>query len=287
MRHAILAGALWAAAILGAAAEPQSIALWPTGAMPGPRAKPVAETVRLTERGEHVISGVREPSITPYLPPPDRASGAAVIVIPGGGHRELWMDHEGYRVGQWLADHGIAAFVLKYRLAKEVGSPYTVEGDELADAQRAERIVRYRATEWHVSPSRIGVLGFSAGGELAALAGTRPFQGTPGSDDPIARTDARADFMILVYPGLSQQPAVAKDVPPTFLLCGANDSSAIVSGTIALDQAIAQAGGSAELHILAGVGHGFGIRADNPASVALWPTLVYDWLDGRGLLKSP
>src|SRR4029077_3766741 len=123
------------------AQEPQAIPLWPAGA-PGSAGKTADEHVRISDQGDHIVSNVHQPSILPYLPDPAAATGAAVIVIPGGGHRELWMDHEGYRVGRWLADHGVAAFVLKYRLAREAGSTYTVEGTELADVQRAIRLVR-------------------------------------------------------------------------------------------------------------------------------------------------
>ncbi|HEY4975501.1 MAG TPA: hypothetical protein VII41_17950, partial [Steroidobacteraceae bacterium] len=134
---------------LAAAAEPAPVLLWPDGA-PGSQQPASPDQVRLSPLGEHIVSGVHQPSITPYLPAAGHASGAAVIVIPGGGHRELWMDHEGYRVGRWLADHGIAAFVLKYRLAQEAGSTYTIEGDELADVQRALRLVRHQAAPWHI-----------------------------------------------------------------------------------------------------------------------------------------
>src|SRR5262249_54094506 len=144
------------------------IPIW-NGAPPNTAAAAPAEQIRLTGQGEHIVSSVHRPSIAPYLPEAAAATGAAVVVVPGGGHRELWMDHEGYRVAQWLSAHGIAAFVLKYRLAAEPGSHYSVERDELADLQRAIRLVRHRAADWHVDPARIGVLGFSAGGELAML----------------------------------------------------------------------------------------------------------------------
>ncbi len=136
MRRRTIANSLVFMALLSPmcahAAALATVLLWPNGA-PGSEAKTAAESVRITEQGEHIVSSVHRPSITPYLP--EKASGAGVIVIPGGGHRELWMDHEGYRVGQWLEDHGIAAFVLKYRLANEPGSTYTVEGEELADKE--------------------------------------------------------------------------------------------------------------------------------------------------------
>src|SRR6187402_3163084 len=121
--------------------------LWPNGA-PGSEGKTAAEKVRVTDGGDHVVSSIHRPSITPYLPDRSAATGAAVIVAPGGGHRELWIDHEGYNVAQWLRERGIAAFVLKYRLAREEGSSYTIEGNALADIQRAIRVVRSNAAQW-------------------------------------------------------------------------------------------------------------------------------------------
>ena len=267
------------------AQEPQPIVLWPNGA-PGSEGKTADEVVRLTDLGEHIVSRIHHPSITPYIPAATTATGAAVIVIPGGGHRELWMDHEGYRVGRWLCDHGIAAFVLKYRLAREDSSTYTIEGHELADVQRAIRLVRSRASAWGVAPDRIGVLGFSAGGELAALAGTRYDAGSAGSEDPVEREASRPAFMGLIYPSLPGDLRVSKDTPPAFLLWGENDLPAISQGVLGLSAAIRQAGGSAELHMLAGVGHGFGIRDSNPHAVASWPSVFFDWLDARGILVS-
>ncbi len=267
------------------AQEPQPILLWPNGA-PGSEGKTAEESVRLTELGEHIVSRVHHPSITPYIPAATTATGAAVIVIPGGGHRELWMDHEGYRVGRWLSDHGIAAFVLKYRLAREDSSTYTVEGHALADVQRAIRLVRSRASAWRVATDRIGVMGFSAGGELAALAGARYDSGTQSSQDPVDREGSKPAFMGLIYPSIPGGLSLSRDTPPAFLLCGENDSPAISEGVAGLYTAIRHAGGSAEMHVLAGVGHGFGIRDSNPRAVANWPSLFYDWLDARGILVS-
>jgi acetyl esterase/lipase len=266
-----------------AAAEPSPVLLWPDGA-PGSAARDAPELVRLSPLGEHIVSGVHRPSITPFLPAPAHASGAAVIVIPGGGHRELWMDHEGYRVARWLADQGVAAFVLKYRLAQEPGSAYTIEGDELADVQRALRLVRSRAAQWHIDVHRLGLIGFSAGGELAALAGTRPGAGVPAADDPIERESGAPDFMALIYPGIPKDLTISAATPPAFLLCGELDSPVIADGVPRLFQALKAAGASAELHVLAGAGHGFGIRAGNSASVSSWPSLFYDWLEQRALV---
>ena len=130
-------------------AEPEAIRLWPQGA-PGSEGQNSPEIVRINEYGEHIVSNVHFPSITPYLPATDHSTRAAVVVVPGGGHRELWMDHEGYSVARYLAAHGVAAFVLKYRLAREERSTYTVEGSALIDLQRAIRLVRSRAAEWQL-----------------------------------------------------------------------------------------------------------------------------------------
>jgi endo-1,4-beta-xylanase len=280
----LLSAGFAALVCLSAQAAQAPILLWPGGA-PGSEGRTAPEKVRLTPLGEHIISSVNFPSVTPYLPAKATANGAAVIVIPGGGHVELWMDHEGYRVGQWLSDHGVAAFVLKYRLAKEKGSPYTVEGDSLRDVQRALRLVRSHAAEWNVAPDRIGVIGFSAGGELAALAGTQYDEGNAAAPDPIDRESSRPAFMALMYPGLPADLKLSKDTPPAFLFCGEDDDPKISLGVPKLYLAIKQAGGSAELHVLTATGHGFGIRDTNPPAVAAWPMTFYLWLEARGFLK--
>jgi acetyl esterase/lipase len=169
---------LWLAFSGTAFSQHQPILLWSNGA-PGSEGKTAPEAVEVTPDGEHSVSGVHHPSITPYLPAKGTANGAAVIIAPGGGHYKLSIDHEGYNVARWMSAHGVAAFVLKYRLARETGSTYTVERDELADIQRALRTVRNRSSEWEVDPNRIGVMGFSAGGELALLASTRSTAKTP------------------------------------------------------------------------------------------------------------
>ena len=158
--------------IAAADAEPRVILLWPKGA-PGSEGKTAAETTRTTPDGEHVIGSVHRPSLTLYLPAADAATGAAVIIAPGGGHNSLWADHEGHNVARWLAAHGVAGLILKYRLAREPGSTYTIEGASLSDIQRAIRVARANAPEWGLKANRIGVMGFSAGGEIAALAAAR------------------------------------------------------------------------------------------------------------------
>jgi acetyl esterase/lipase len=273
---------LWCS--VGAVAEPSIMFLWPNGA-PGSEGKMAPETVRVTPEGDHVVSGVHRPSITVYLPSKDKATGASVVIIPGGGHAELWMDHEGYRVGQWLIDHGVAAFVVKYRLAKQPGSNYTIDGNELPDVQRAIRLVRSRASEWSIDPKRIGVMGFSAGGELAALASTRYDRGNAGGADAIDRQSSKPSFQALIYPGIPHEMKFSRETPPAFLLCGGDDRPGISGGLPELYLEMKRSGISAELHVFAGVGHGFGLRETNHGPVAGWLDLFYGWLGKQGFLK--
>jgi endo-1,4-beta-xylanase len=262
----LLAGAAFAA-------DPQVIYLWPQGA-PGSEGKTGEEAVRINQPGgDHVISNVHKPSITVYLPPKESATGAGVIVMPGGGHNSLWVDHEGYNPAKWLSDHGVAAFVLKYRLAREQGSTYTIEGHALADAQRALAVVRERAVEFRVDPSRVGVMGFSAGGEIAALTASR---WETASQKPA--------FQALIYPALPKDMRLSKDTPPAFLACGENDRQNISQGLPELYLAMKKAGVSAELHVFSGVGHGFGVRETTKGEVAGWLARFHEWMGGRGYL---
>lgn len=272
-------------AVACAAADPQVILLWPKGA-PGSEGKTGDETVRIAQPGgDHVVAGVHRPSITAYLPSKETATGAAVIIAPGGGHSELWVDHEGFNVAQWLSAHGVAGFVLKYRLAREKGSTYTVEGTSLADIQRAIRLVRTRAAEFGVRPDRIGVAGFSAGGELAALAATRYDNQVEVVSDEIDRAGARPDFQALLYPAIPREMQLSKDTPPAFLACGENDRQNISQGLPELYLALKKAGASAELHVYAGTGHGFGLRATNHGPSAAWIESFHTWLGTKGFLK--
>jgi acetyl esterase/lipase len=265
------------------AENPAVVSLWPNG-VPGSEGTTAHETVRV-ENGEHIVSSVHRPSLTLYLPAKDKASGAAVIIAPGGGHRELWMDHEGYNVARWLSEHGVAAFVLKYRLARESGSTYTIEGTALADIQRAIRLVRSRASEWGIDPEHIGVMGFSAGGELAALASTRHDAGTPGAADTIDRESSKPAFQALLYPAIPHNMSFSKQTPPAFLVCGEEDRPDIAKGLPQLYLYLRQAGVSTELHVFARTGHGFGVRPSNRPPVSDWPQFFLEWLDVQGLSR--
>jgi acetyl esterase/lipase len=263
------------------------ILLWPDGA-PGSAGKTNEEVVKINQpAGDHVITSVNKPSIMIFLPAPDQVTGAAVIIAPGGGHRELWMDHEGYNVARWLSEHGIAAFVLKYRLARATNSTYTVDGDELADMQRAIRLVRSRAPTWDVDPNRLGVMGFSAGGEVAYLSAMHYDDGTAGASDPIDRQSCRPDFQALIYPGNSRRIEPATNSPPAFLACGSNDRPDISEGLATVYLKFKQAGVPAELHIYAGVGHGFGLRPGDSGPASKWLDRFDEWLGQSGFLKKP
>ncbi len=275
---AVLAGAL-----LGAV-DPEAVQLWPNGA-PGSEGKTADEATRVSPQGDHIISNVHRPSITVYLPSKETATGAAVVIAPGGGHSELWVDHEGYNVAKWLAQHGVAGFVVKYRLAREKGSTYTVEGTALADTQRAIRLIKSRAAEWGVRADRFGVMGFSAGGELAALAGTRYDDGDPKAVDAVDRLSSKPAFMALLYPAIPKEMRLSKETPPAFLACGENDRQDISQGLPELYLAMKKAGVSAELHVYTGVGHGFGLRETTKGPVALWPSRFLEWMDAKGFLK--
>lgn len=255
---------------------PPEILLWPNGA-PGSEGKTGAESMRITNQGDHVITDVNNPSIIPWLPA-GANTGVAVIVIPGGGHSELWITHEGYNPAKWFAGHGIACFVLKYRLAKAKGSTYTVDGDELADVQRAIRLVKSRAAEWHIDTAKVGVMGFSAGGELAALSATRYTVPDQNAADIIDRQSDKPAFQVLMYPGNIRQYEVLHISPPVFIAGGNDDRADISEGMAYLYLKYKQAGVPAELHIYAKVGHGFGMRATNTGAVTDWPQQVLLWL---------
>jgi acetyl esterase/lipase len=251
----------------------QEIAVWP-GLPPGtdPSKAGVEHSVRIVANsGERVVSNVHKPTLTIYLPPKEKATGAAVLVIPGGGHRELWTDHEGHNVAKWLVERGVAGFVLKHRLAREKDSTYTIQGESLADTRQALQVIQGRALEWNLRTSRVGVMGFSAGGELAALLAASP--------------DQRPAFQALIYPAIPKDLAFQKDAtPPAFLACGENDRQNISQGLPELYLAMKKAGVSVELHVYANTGHGFGVRPTNKGAAAGWLQRFHEWMDTRGLL---
>lgn len=254
------------------------VALWPKGA-PGSEQFADKPLVVITNKGgERSIYQVHNPTITPFLPKAAKAPATAVVVIPGGGHRVLAYDHEGDFVGKALADDGIAGFVLKYRLARETNSTYTIMEHAVADTQRAIRTIRAHAKEWNINPDRIGVMGFSAGGELANLSSLHFDIGKADSADPVEQVSSKPNFQALIYPGRSDQIQPTADSPPAFLACGFKDRPDISEGLAQVYLRFKAVKVPCELHIYSGAGHGFGYRPKTSFPANAWLARFEEWL---------
>ncbi|HEY4365279.1 MAG TPA: alpha/beta hydrolase [Bryobacteraceae bacterium] len=276
---------------------------------PNPNAEP--ETFPLWEHGAPGALGdadTDKPTLTIFRTT-QHQNGTSVIIAPGGGYTNLSMNNEGRQEAGWFNAMGITAFVLKYRLGPRYHHPI-----ELGDAQRAIRIVRSRAQEFDILPDRIGMMGFSAGGHLTATAGTKFDDGQPTAPDPIDRVGSRPDFLILAYPVISTDPAIAhagsvrnllgpnptpeqlqdmsadlhvtENTPPTFLFSTNEDSAVPAENTIRFYLALRKAKVPAEMHIFENGPHGVGMALADPA-LSQWPNLLLTWLRGRGLLTKP
>lgn len=298
------------------AVEPFEVPLRPK-AVPGFERSALRETFtnRPVSDGSGVLqdrslAGVVTPSLTVYLPEEDKRTGTAVIICPGGGFTHLAIDKEGHDVARWLTANGIAGIVLKYRLPDPDREWYVVN-TAVPDVQRALRVVRRRAGEWGVNPQRIGVMGFSAGGYLAAVAGTRFDEGDSQAADPVERQSSRPDFITLAYPLVSLRrhtwtspdrvkrivgPKVADSVlekhspdrqvrpesPPAFLVHAADDRLS-AENSVAFHRALSAKGVRAELHVYSKGGHGFGIR-ERGLPVSEWKQRWLDWLRAEEFL---
>jgi endo-1,4-beta-xylanase len=270
-------------ASLGYAQAP-IVPLWPNGAPGFEARKSEAETVKRKGDVEQSVSNVHNPSLTVYLPSKEKASGAGIVICPGGGHSVLAIEHEGHNIGHWLADNGIAGFVLKYRLAREKGSPYKIEEHAYQDAQRALRLVRSKAKDWNVQ--KLGIMGFSAGGDLVLYSSTKFDAGKPDAVDVIERESSRPDFQVAVYPAIPKNLNFAKNNPPAFLACGNQDRQNISEGLATLYLNMKKAGVNTELHIYASVGHGYGLRNKNASQrIATWPARVKEWMSDLDMMK--
>jgi acetyl esterase/lipase len=223
--------------------------------------------------GERVVWNIHQPSITPFLPAQysTKEPAAAILLIPGGGHSANCFDLEGTFIARWLAERGVAAFVLKYRLRNQFvdgapDTPYELLHSVL-DAERAMRLIRSRAAEWCIDPDRIGAAGFSAGGYPVGHIAMRSGEGNPSADDPIERISARPNFQVLVYTALTGSAngdpqaldaVPVPDAPPALLVCSNDD--ALATGMAELYLQFRKAGVSAEIHIYASGAHGYGLR---------------------------
>ena len=269
--------------------EPNPVLLWPDGA-PGAVGNEDAD----------------QPSLLIRLPAATKATGAGVVVCPGGGYGHLAMDHEGRQIAEWLNSLGVAAFVLKYRLGPRYRHPAPLQ-----DAQRALRYVRLHAKDFGLQGDRIGIWGFSAGGHLASTVGTHFDAGNASATDPIDRMSSRPDFMILAYPvisfsaeythvgsrnnllgekpdaklveNLSNEKQVTPQTPPTFLFHTDEDTGVPAENSVAFYLALRKAGVPAEIHIYQRGKHGVGLAGADPI-LATWSSRLADWLKLRGLL---
>ncbi len=259
-----------------APAKPTSVSIWPQSANLPRRSEP--ELAK-----DYWVRNVHNPSLTIYRPA--HQNGAAVIVIPGGGHKEIVWTTEGVNVGPALNRYGLTVFVLKYRLFREEGSTSTIVDAE-ADVRRAIRWVRAHAADYGIDPHRLGIMGFSAGGELVSLvADNRTANPTPPLD-AVDRESARPDFQVLVFPGPLGVPANdIADAPPAFIAAGTLDECC-AAPAVALYEQLRKATRDAELHMYAGAGHAFNLDESSRISIIHWPDRLADWLADEGFLDS-
>lgn len=268
--------------LFAADAERQVVPLWPQGA-PGSEARRNEPEIAR----DYWVKNIHNPSITVLLPPKEKATGAAVVICPGGGHRELVFDAEGLAAAKYFNSIGVAAFALKYRLAREPGSTYSVEKEAPEDARRALRLVRSRAAEWGLDPGRVGLVGFSAGGEVAAMVSFRPNAGDKSAADPIDRMSARPDFVVFIYPGPIGFPErVGADAPPAFFLSAIKDANPAAT-ILEMTAKYRDAGVPVETHLYAHGAHAFNM-GDRSEFVSLrtWPQRVGDWMKDSGYLRT-
>ncbi|CAN5402092.1 alpha/beta hydrolase [soil metagenome] len=231
------------------------------------------------------VKNINNPSITMFAP--DHPNGCAVLIAPGGGHRELVFDAEGRDAAVYLNTLGVTAFVLKYRLAREDNSPYKLEVCVPQDAFRAMRTIRNHAKEWNVDPKRVGMLGFSAGGEVVSMIAYQPGTGDPAAPDPVDRENGKPNLQILIYPGpLGLPDVVTADAPPALFVAAFDDDSPANSILGRLPK-FKKAGVPAEAHIFAKGGHAFnmGQRA-TLQTLKSWPQRMADWLADNGWLTA-
>ncbi len=231
------------------------------------------------QQKDYWLKHINNPSITAYFPSTEKANGTAVVICPGGGHRLLVINAEGTEPAQFLNTLGITAFVLKYRLGREENSPYKIEEHAKQDAYRAMRLVRSRAREWGLDTARIGMLGFSAGGEVVSMVAYADGRGDTQGADAVDRLNGKPDFQMLVYPGpLAIPDSVSGNAPPLFMIA-ANDDECCSAPVVKLLEVYRAAKVPVEMHMYRQGGHGFNMgNRSLLKSLHSWPDRMADWL---------
>ena len=283
-----------------------TFSIWPGGEAPGAKNSPTTESI--VERSidpsqpDRAVTGVRAPKITVYAP--EKPNGIALLVTPGGSYQRVVLDKEGSDLAPVFNMQGYTLFVMTYRMPADGHA----EGSNapLADTQRALRTLRARAAEWHIDPKKIGIMGFSAGGHVAASLETRYDESVYAAVDAIDQQSARPDFAVLAYPVISMEPAIAhsgsrkaligdaptleqqhrysteknvtSDTPPTFVLHAVDDPSVPVDNSLVMFNALRAHKVPTELHLFAEGKHGFGIRGAKGLPAAEWPQLAMNWI---------
>ena len=267
--------------IISAQEKPLVIPLWSKGAPGFESRRNEPELAK-----DYWVRNIHNPSITVYLPPKEKAAGAAVIICPGGGHRLLVFNAEGVEPALFLNSIGVAAFVLKYRLGRDSNSPYQIEKHALEDAYRAIRTVRSRAVEWNIDPKRIGIMGFSAGGEVVSMVAYGNGNGNANATDLIDRVNGKPNFQILIYPGpLGIPETVPPDAPPAFLLV-ANNDQCCSTPVVSLLQKFRAAKVPVEAHIYSQGDHAFNMGNRSPfITLKNWPQRMAEWMADNNILK--
>jgi acetyl esterase/lipase len=262
-------------------AAPQQIYLWENGAPGFENRKNEPEQAK-----DWWVKNIHNPSITAFFPDKGKANGAAIVICPGGGHRTLVYNAEGRDAALFLNSLGITAFVLKYRLFREEGSPYVLEKDIKMDAYRAMRLVRSRAKEWNIDTTRVGMMGFSAGGEVVSLIAYEAKSKDVKAKDAIDKLNGKPDFQILIYPGpLGIPETVTPDAPPAFLLA-ANNDECCSEPLLKLTNAYRKAKAPVELHLYSVDKHAFNMgNRSTYTSIKGWPQRLADWLSDNGYLR--
>lgn len=294
----VFAMSILSAGILSAAPAPTApIPLWPEG-VPGEKGG-IGEEKDTSKPGEGLVAGrplirlgnVTSPTIQVFRPTAEKDTGTAVIVFPGGGYHILALDLEGSEVCEWLNSIGVTGILLKYRVPKRPGQPDHQAA--LQDAQRAVGLVRQDAVAWGIRPDRIGVLGFSAGGNLAALVSNQNATRSYPVIDAADAVSCRPDFTVLIYPayltdkdnGDAVRPElpVTTNTPPTFISIS-QDDPVRVETALGYATGLQKSKVPFELHVYPTGGHGYGLRrTQNP--VTTWPDRVADWMQASGWLR--